>query len=348
MNRRIAPTLPIATVLLLAGCYASAEDVESGEATSALDLENGGLDMEDELPAFGVEEELAELDLLEGDPALEDPMATDAEVLSMTRAPEAVRYRVALTWGQIPGDRTQERPRDWSGLVVASRGAVLVDRTLRFEGRTDRLLPRRDRHVVPFTSATLPHHDGLLLTVVDPTPEASEPLTLTYVADLPGPFGAEAGHLTVPVRGLLDGPRELASDGRGNRMVAVAAGRPVDPCGHGFLMGRWDRVDDRHGRQIGRVVGADGSLRGHVRGIWGTRESGEQVFFGKHIDTGGRFRGIFRGHYADGHYEGRWITREGDAGAVGGRYRERVPGPEVGGHFIGRWAEATCDMRPRH
>jgi hypothetical protein len=66
------------------------------------------------------------------------------------------------------------------------------------------------------------------------------------------------------------------------------------------------------------------------------------VFFGKYINREGQFRGIFAGHYRDGRYLGRWMTRAGEHGRLGGQYRESLPGPEVGGAFMGRWAETSC------
>lgn len=332
--------------LFSGGCAAATEDDEVAQIGAALELENGGLDMEDELPAFGLEAELDELQVLTVDPALEEPMAADAEVRAMREGPDAAVFQVALDWGRIPADPTAEAPHDWSGVFAINRGALLVDRTLFFEGPTDHVLPRRDRQAVAFTSATLIHQDGMILTIVDPAPLSEEPLVLTYIADLPGPLGAEAGSVHVPLRELIDRPRVLAADDTGNRMVAAASVRPVDVCEHGFGAGRWHRVAEGRGRIAGVIVKADGTLAGHVLGLYGVRESGEQVFFGKYIGPEGHFRGIFAGRYADGHFEGRWIVRTGDRGVLEGLYREDSPGDEIGGHFIGRWAELTCDMRP--
>lgn len=343
MTRHVALAIAIPS-LLFAGCFSSTAEEDTAAIDGALEKENGGLTMEDEAPAFGAEEDFAELDMLEDDPAHEDAMETDPEVVSMMSAPDAVRYRIAVVWGQIPGDRSNEDAREWSGVLRTNRGAVLVRRTLRFDGRFDGVLPRRDRTAVAFTSVTRPHHDGLALTIVDPTPESDAPLTLQYVSDLPGPLGAEGGAVAIPIADLLEGPVELGEDEHGNRMVAVAHARPFDACGRGFLVGKWNQVDEDRGRFIGRVVGERGALLGHVRGIHGVRESGEQVFFGKYIRIDGTFRGIFRGEFDEGAFRGRWVNRAGDVGALGGRYREarRVEG---GGHFLGRWTETSCSPR---
>ena len=58
----------------------------------------------------------------------------------------------------------------------------------------------------------------------------------------------------------------------------------------------------------------EGEPSGHIRGIYGRRENGEQVFFGKFINREGEFKGIFRGEYGDGHFGGRWIHRAGERG----------------------------------
>ncbi|MBW2462787.1 MAG: hypothetical protein JRH11_14140 [Deltaproteobacteria bacterium] len=338
-------TLFTLTCFLFIGCAAATDPAEEGAISSALEMENGGYDMEPALPAFGEPELLESLQLLEADLPTVDPMEIDGEVVALRAAPDAVHVRVAIAWGQIPGDREAEVPHDWSGAFVVNRGAILARRTIRFEGRTDNLLPRHNPQVLPFTSATLPHNDGLVVSIIDPNPTADEPLVLTYIADLPGPLGSEGGILRVPVASLLDGLTELSSDADGNRMVAIAQARPVDVCQNGFLMGRWHRVEDGRGRFIGRVVSEDGELRGHVRGIYGVRLDESRVFFGKYINAAGEFRGIFKGEYADGHFRGRWVVRDGEVGVLGGQYREGIPGPETGGHFMGRWAETSCNLR---
>lgn len=343
-HRHFAPVLP--ALLLLGACATATElDEEAAAIGDELELELGGFDMEDEAPMFGLEEDFAALDLVEAAPEYVDPMAETAEVAAMRSAPDAVAYRIHLEWGLFPGDPDATAPHDWSGLFHVSRGVMIVERAVRFDGPIDRVLGRPDPRTVAFRSMTLPHHDGMLLTVLDPTPEAAEPLVLTYVADLPGPLGAEGGRHSVPVRTLLDGPRVLGPDVDGHRMIAAALARPVDVCAQGFLHGRWHRVAEGRGRFIGRVVGEDGDVRGHVRGIYGERASGEQVFFGKYVNTDGALAGIFRGGYGDGRFEGRWLHRSGEVGALGGRYREEIPGPETGGHFIGRWTETSCDVR---
>lgn len=339
MTRLIACSLLVS----LAGCYAATSE-DPASIGAALEEENGGLSMEDEAPAFGMDLELAELELLSADPVLPDPLETDARVLSMRSAPDAVVYRVAIVWGQIPGDRTNDAPHDWSGALGTNRGAMLLRRAIAFEPETDRIIGRPDERSIAFTSVTLPHHDGLVVDIVDPDPASPDPIGLGYSGDLPGELGSESPPLAIPLRALLDGPVELRADADGNRMIAVAQAMPVDVCAHGFVMGRWHRVEEGRGVILGRVVDASGELVGHLRGIYGVRESGEQVFFAKYVGVDGTFRGILRGHYGEGHFEGRWVTRNGDIGGLAGGYRETIEGPETGGHFLGHWGEATCNF----
>lgn len=322
-----------------AGCQMgdpSSSDQDADSISSALEQENGGLDMTDEAPYFG-DQPLFDDAGVDVESVYEDSMAQDADVDAMADAPDAVAYQTTILWGQIPPNPEAENPRQWDGTLTVNRGAMIVRSAIAFEGPTDRIVPRDDRRSVSFTSVTLPANDGLRLTLVDPEPLSDEPLTLTYST-------RDGDMLSVAVAELVDGPVEREVDDQGNKVVATAMPRPVDACRHGFLGGRWHRVADGRGRILGRVVSAAGEPLGHIRGIYGRRQNGERVFFGKYINLAGEFQGLFAGHYGDGHFAGRWHTRSGDIGALGGRYRESLPGPEIGGHFIGRWAETSCNL----
>ena len=310
------------------------DDVSSIE--SALEQENGGFDFEDESAMFGAEAafEAAELDE-EAD--VEDPTEAEPEVVDMMNRPDALLVHTRLIWGQFPFNPDVEAPTNWSGQFSINRGAIVIRRTIAFDPITDHLLPRADRKVVNFTSATGPHVDGLALTIIDPTPLAEEPLVLSYATPNTGAV------LSVPVKELNGTPQELVTAELGNRLVAVAVAEARDLCNHGFLAGRWHKVAEGRGIMLGRVRGVRGALLGHMRGIYGVREDGSKVFFGKYIGRAGEFGGIYAGTYADGAFQGRWLVRSGEAGRLKGRYDETVPGPRVGGMYNGRWAEATCD-----
>ncbi len=315
-----------------AACGEPADDADA--ITAALELENGGLDMDDEAPVFGVDDDLAAAEI-EASTEFSDELAADTDILAMRARPGAVRARIILAWGQLPPDVEPEAyARDWSGRLSLNRGAVIVRRTIGFEEATDRVLARTERTVIDFRSVTRPFADGLVLDVVDDDPGNAAPLTLRYERTAGG------AHDFV-VADLLREPDRAIVDDEGNRMVAVAL-RDRDACDHGFARGRWRALRDHVGGMIGEVVDADGQVIGHLRGHWGARRDGAQVFFGKYINRAGEFRGLFGGHYRDGRLVGRWLTRGGDHGRLDGRYEETAPGPRVGGHFAMRWAETSC------
>jgi hypothetical protein len=326
-----------ALTLLVSGCATDALD-DADTIAENIELDLGGIDMEDEAPMFGAEALFDQTGTNEPELVVADDIESDPAVAIMMQAPDAIIFNAGVIWGQIGGNPDAEQPRNWSGTLSVNRGAIIVRRTIAFEGPTDNLLPRDDKQVVPFTSATLPHVDGLRLTIVDPDPLNSEPLVLHYES------AASNYSFTVALGALLDGPVGEVVDSRGNRIAAVAMARPVDICQNGFLRGRWHKVSEGRGMLIGQVRSSDGELKGHMKGLYGVRANGDKVFFGKYINTDGEFRGVFAGNYADGQFRGRWMTKSGEKGALGGEYRETIPGPEVGGHFLGRWAELTCNL----
>lgn len=330
--------LTAATSLAFAACtsdYDAGDFQDPAVVESELELENGGLTMDDDAPMFGQEGMYADLDLADAI-TITDPM-DDAEMAAMMDAPDAAIYSAVIQWGQIPGDFSETDARVWSGSITITRGAMAV-RARRLERATDRILPRTDRRRVDFTSVTRPHRDGLRLRIVDPRPGDAERLRLRY----------EGNDGTVFERDLEDLVRDPDGedvDDRGNRIVAVAQRRPVDVCDYGYLHGRWHKVAANYGIMLGAVSNDDGDVIGHVRGLFGARRNGNRVFFGKFIDRAGRFRGIFRGEFDNGKFKGRWLTRNGDHGALGGAFRDHVPGPRAAGHFLGRWAETSCNLR---
>lgn len=345
MNTRLVEkTLTGAGLLGLAIAFAGfgcaiegSDEMDPDTIASALEQENGGLDMADEAPLFGEPDLFDEAGLVDVDQVYDDSMANDDLVLTMLESADATLYHTTVTWGQIPGNPDNETPYDWTGALHVNRGAILIRRIVRFEPATDHVLPRSDRQTVAFQSVTLPHRDGLRLTIIDPDPTNEEPLMLSYVTE-EGPVAS------VAAASLAEEPQELVVDEAGNRMVAVAFERPLDVCEYGFLGGKWHRVAQGRGIILGRVTDALGEPIGYMRGLYGKRLNGAQVFFGKYINLDGEFRGLFRGRYADGHFAGRWIHASGEIGALGGEYRETIPGPEVGGHFLGRWAETSCNL----
>jgi hypothetical protein len=252
------------------------------------------------------------------------------EVTSMESMPGVRARNVLILWGQLPADPNATVVRDWSGSLELNRGGMMIRRRIAFEQATgDRVLPRTDRARIDFISRTRPAADGLVLTVVDPAPGTS-PLTLTYT-----PTGGQPRVLEL--RELAEGPI-VVDVGDGNRIIVSARDR--DPCDHGIMRGRWHALDEHHGAYLGIVADEDGAPIGHVRGIYGERKSGEQVFFGKFIGRDGKFRGILAGHYADGEFQGRWLTRAGEHGRLHGVYFRHES--LRGGAFAARWGETSC------
>jgi len=303
----------------------------SDEVDSAIEKENGGLTTTDEAPMFASDQLFAAA-ALESDEAETDVMAAD--VNDMAAAPNVRIRNVLIVWGQMPADPTATAVRDWSGRLELNRGGMDIRRRIAFERELgDRILPRTDRTRIDFVSRTRPANDGLVLRVVDNAP-GDGPLTLTYTPN----DGTPARVLEL--RDLADGP-VVRDEGDGNRIVLSARDR--DPCDHGMMRGRWHALNPRGGVLVGVVSNEDGEPIGHMRGIWGTKRDGSQVFFGKYINREGGFRGIFAGQWDNGEFKGRWIVRTGDHGLLGGVYFRHDT--LRGGGFHGRWGETSCRGR---
>jgi hypothetical protein len=323
--------LPLA--LLALGACVAAEDSQipetSEQVSSAIEKTNGGLTMNDESTMFGTPD-LFELAAIEPDTAeTADAMRTEVDAMG-TQAGVRVR-NVVIVWGRMPADPTATEVRDWSGRLELNRGGMMIRRRIAFEqAMGDHILPRTDRKTIDFVSHTRPAADGLVLTVADPAP-GTGPLTLTYT-----PADGSAAR-SLELRELADGP--IVTDlGDGNKIIVSARDR--DACDHGFMRGRWHALNENGGVFLGVVGDENGDPIGHVRGIWGKRQNGAQVFFGKYINRDGQFRGILAGTYDEGHFDGRWIVRAGDHGQLHGVYfrHENVKG----GGFLARWGEASC------
>jgi hypothetical protein len=342
---RYAAILSSAVACAAVGCNgnAPANDDEVAQITAALEMEDGGLGTQDEAPQFGEAAAFAKVDAHAVEAPVADPIAASEPAKAIMAAPAALRIRATVLWGQIPVDPGLEtKVIDWSGKISVNRGALLVRRSIAFEPKTDAVLPRNDIQTVAFTSKTLPAHDGLRLEIIDPTPANGEPLALSYE-------NAHGVKFSVPVAALLDGPKTKVVDAQGDRVVAMAHLMPPVACELGTLGGHWHPLLDGPkgvGRLAGIVRNDDGDPIGHMKGIYGHRKNGDEVFFGKYIDAQGHFRGLFKGRYDHGRFLGRWVVTSGDHGFLGGEYVEDAPGDAIGGHYMGRWAETSCKLPP--
>jgi hypothetical protein len=325
-------SLPFALLLALptAACLGRGND--SQEVSSAIEQPNGGFDTADEAPAFGDETELAAASI-EADTTANDTLASDPATIALDQASAGSGFKVIVMWGKMPADRTALAIHDWTGSFKISRGGLVVRRTIAFEDTTDHLLPRTSLDTVSFQSLTRPFMDGLSLTVLDPTPSATEALTLTYT-----PANGTTSY-TLDLSQLTNGPIVVDAGG-GDKMIAIGHPRQVAACDNGFMRGRWHALSPHLGRFLGIVTNEDGDRVGHVRGVYGQRRDGESVVFGKFIDTEGHFRGLLGGTFENGEYRARWIDRQGDHGAAHGVYFEGATASSGG--FLGRWAETSC------
>src|SRR5882757_1353378 len=182
-TRSFALLLALPTVACMS--HGGAGD-DSTQVTSDLDKANGGLDTADEAPAFGADDQLAAAQI-ESDNSADDSLANDPSTTSMDQASNGKGMRVIVLWGKLPGDPNATETRDWSGSFKVSSGGIVVRRTIGFEDKTDKLLPRSSIDSVAFQSVTRPYVDGLALTVLDPSATAtSAPPTLTYTANTGG------------------------------------------------------------------------------------------------------------------------------------------------------------------
>ena len=342
----------ISLVLFLVGCGDNApSDALDGDPTDEeidLNTEFGGYDMDDESPAFGDDELMKSED--DGVDA-EDVMDEDPEVISIGAAVTTDVYVVRLAWGLLEGDSSNTALTGWNGSISVDRGAVVVERLLRFEQEDHIVRPRVDRKVVDLVSTTAPHWDGLLITVLDPIEDTLASVENVLSISL-GEF--EISYTTVQLAEL----EEIHDvDLLGNQFSVNAFLIDEFPCGRGFLAGEWRRTNEFGGDFRGRWTTYTGLGRGNLQGRWGVNEEGVNVFFGKYINLNGQFRGLLRGHWGHGEsrgggwFKGAWHGSEEIKGMFGGVWRNEWHGPvdETSaltdlrrGFFHGRWFEA-CD-----
>ena len=189
-------------------------------------------------------------------------------------------------------------------------------------------------------SLTRPHYDGLLLKIIDPTPDVD------MVNDLVIDMGPAQISLAVAE---LDGYSNLVDvDELGNQMSFQSP--EILDCPNGFLHGVWVKRN-QHERGIFRGVYTSygGGVIGHMRGHWGVNDEGERVLKGKYINRDGGFIGLMRGTWTPdetaprpgtGSFEGVWFDENEEAGGTfGGQYRRGI---RRGGYFGGRWVSEEC------
>jgi hypothetical protein len=327
-------------VAMMTGCEILSTDEGDSGSTPEIS-EFGDFTTHDETPGFG------DADLLSGYPEgqpFEDDMDNHPDVRNGRRDRGARHYALRIIWGNIETRdsiraSTQECPvSDWSGSIEVEGGVAIIRRLILFDPGDHIVRPRRGPGIIQWSSHTMGHVDGLLLTIIDVTDsQATEtPNTLTLTT----PFYSGE----IPLADLED-YREFVVYDECNSISIVATRIEPLGCPKGFMEGRWIAETDTSGYFKGVWIGNLGTLMGHLRGIYEVRE-GERVLFGKWISTSGEFQGLLRGTWApldndrgpDGVFDGRWFDENIESkGFFRGHYAI-CPGDSVG-FFHGRWAE---------
>jgi hypothetical protein len=155
----------------------------------------------------------------------------------------------------------------------------------------------------------------------------------------------------VPLQPTLTVP-ELPSDLNELAGIMPADGSlpqppPPPPCPHGLLAGAWKHIKNGFGVFYGKWAAPDGTLVGHLKGIYGKNLKGENVLFGKVIALDGKFIGVIKGRYGMGFFKAALFDPNGMKGELMGAYGKAkcVPDASTGaakclpgaGHFVGKW-----------
>ena len=341
----------LAMMVGLVGCdIGPGESVVTGEGEEeltygafALEAEDGGFEegTEEAVEDFFMEPEADELDELEEfqadddaeDIALGEVLEADPDLTKGVKA-----ARLLVSWGQFPIDWDLEEPTAWAGAVYGIGAKVFVRRALRYE-KHDYYAPCAGHQCVMIFSHTMPHHDGLILTVVA-KPGAENP---RVVVNFPGVYKR-----IIPVAAIPDVSEISTVDGLDNRVVLM--GTTIKPlCEAGLTHGYWKRLNPKGGIFGGKWISHDGAPMGKLAGIWGKRADGTRVLFGAYLSADGTFKGVLKGTYEPlpealdkngGVFKARWHDNDKAVrGVLRGRYKVAPTGGK--GAFMGRWA-AKC------
>ncbi len=356
-----------------------------------LDGEYGGLTFEDELPAFG-EPSLFADELLAEDADYQDDFNADPTVARWRGDGGSHVYTLRICWGRLIrlgqddstrcGDR--EMIYDWDGSLSVDRGAIILKRTILFDPE-DYIHERVDRRTLEWTSKTSPHYDGILVEIIDPptpSPDSNWTGAGPRVAPNRVTFKTPQYSRTFSMDELVSISEVIPVNRCGISVSFDGFLEPSGVCPRGFLAGIWKPVPPDseppqppvppdtfytatvdtvtpypsvHGEFYGNWIQANGTLAGHLRGVYGVNSQGRRVFFGKYIDLSGRFKGILRGSYGAmsfgpyldtaGWFAGEWIdNRRVVHGHLGGTWV--IGTSNAPGTFHGKWRTDCRDYRP--
>jgi hypothetical protein len=301
----------------------------------ALEAEDGGFDEDSEeaMEDFFMEPEADEFNELEEFPADDE---AEVEALEGPEGPNAAR--LLLAWGQFPLNWEMQEVTSWDGFIYGQGAKVFVRRALRYE-QHDYYAPCLDHQCVMVYSHTVPHHDGLLLTVV-PEPGAENP---RVIISFPGQFNRVIPVAVIPAVSEVTIVDEL------NNKVVLMGMKAQAPCQVGLTHGYWKRVNPKGGIFGGKWIAADGTPKGKLAGLWGKRNDGARVLFGLYLSENGAFKGVIKGKYMPypeamnedgGVFRALWHDKDKDVrGVLRGHYTIAPAGGK--GSFHGRWA-ARC------
>ena len=330
-----------------AGFKETDEEPDFGDVTiaSAPDLNE-----EADAPEDTAEEQ--DLEAIDGDGLLSDDPTVEVDGV------RATRILVAVSWGHMlrpagatsddatdPADAPEREVLNMSGTLSVANGALRIKRRLAFEDNDYIVRPRTSIREVEFVSHTLPATDGLLVEVIAHprlgTGPDSPPVLTLNTASFEGSLEIAPGmRLSKVVR----------IDDTGNG-VAYHVFRPTqdgDDCREGMVVGRWIKTRETEdgrplGKFMGRYIAADGTTGGKVKGYWGKRINGSNVFFGKVINREGAFVGTLAGKARAGKLRGRFLGKERRVrGVIHGMYRHA---PEAdGGLFRARYSQLCGEL----
>lgn len=316
--------------LLAAAACGSSDYVGDGtELESELESSFGGQTIADEAPDFG-DPGFAEVDLAADVAPIADALPTNHD------NPRGLRLLVQ--WGYLPPRPDATDTIDWSGSITATNAALRVLGRVRFEPRDELLKDRTDPTKIEFSSHTKGASDGLLLEVVtgpDLNPSNGS-VTLTFTS-------APITKSLIIAPGTR--PGEVVDVDEAGHILAYHFVRPnAGACREGFIRGRWTG-GTVNGTAVGTIEGRmesnDGRLYGDVKGIFGRRKDGHNLFFAKVIGTDGTFKALLAGQYGEGKFVGRILLGPDHRidGHVDGRYFEPFANEQKPGGFQGHWSQ---------
>lgn len=333
----------LAMVIGLGGCdFGDGATVDTGDEADevaygafALEAEDGGFDeaSAEAVEDFFMEPEADELDELEEFPA-DDAAEEDA-----LAGPEGAKaMRLLVSWGQFPVNWDLQEITKWDGFIYGLGAKVFVRKALRYE-KHDYYAPCIGHQCVMVYSHTMPHHDGLLLTVV-PEPDAINPRLVISFAGL--------YQRVIPVAVIPAVSEVTTVDDLGNKVVLM--GNEIKPaCETGLVHGFWKRMNLKGGIFGGKWIANDGTPAGKLAGLWGRRDDGTRVLFGLYVSHSGAFKGVLKGTYKPypefmdkdgGVFKALWRDKtKAIRGVLRGHYGIAPAGAK--GAFHGRWA-AKC------